>query len=145
MASFENAKDNLKALKETQFKDNIKFDLATSIYNVCPWMAAQRMAKTSCYGYNLPFTQFLNASIFFFWEIQLTGCAQFKFKKYFSIQLSIIGFPILFHCIIGILLLQIITWFFTVLWLFSIQNFWSLRTSSWWWSKCGIHVPIKSR
>lgn len=31
-------------------------------------MAAQRMAKTSCYGYNLPFTQFLNASIFFFME-----------------------------------------------------------------------------
>lgn len=36
LASFENAKDNLKALKETQFKDNIKFDLATSIYQCMP-------------------------------------------------------------------------------------------------------------
>lgn len=31
-------------------------------------MAAQRMDKTSCYGYNLPFTKFLNASIFFLLE-----------------------------------------------------------------------------
>lgn len=38
-------------------------------------MAAQRMAKTSCYGYNLPFTKFLNASKYFFLsKIQLTSC-----------------------------------------------------------------------